>query len=113
MALCKSFFFLTKLKAAEERCFHRFRNSKTVADSHFHPLDLSNVSSIRHKVLHGASHEAILSLWQVEPQSICLCLVVANNDDIGPGCGGGITFLSRGQSEVIWDDYGKEMNCIF
>lgn len=78
--------------------------TETVPDSHFHPLDLSYVSSITHKVLHGAGCEALLSLRQVQPQSVCLGVVGADDDDIDPGCGAGIAVHPRGQGKVIGDD---------
>lgn len=82
----------------------------TVPDSHFHPLDLSYVSSIAHKVLHGASCEGFLSLWQVQPQSVCLHVVGADDDDVDPGCSAGITVYTRGQCEVIGDDWVEDKN---
>lgn len=85
--------------------------TERVPDSHFHPLDLSYVSSIAHKVLHGASCEGFLSLWQVQPQPVCLDVIGANDDDINPRRGAGITFDPRGQGEVIRDDWVREMNC--
>lgn len=67
-----------------------------VPDSHFHPLDLSYVSSIAHKVLHAASCEGFLSLWQVQPQPFRLHVSGANDDDVDPGRGAGIAFYTRG-----------------
>lgn len=85
--------------------------TETVPDSHFHPLDLSYVSSITHKVLHGASCEGSLSLWQVQPKSVCLHIARADDDDIDPGCSAGIAVDPRGYSEVIGDDWvGGERN---
>lgn len=82
----------------------------TVQDSHFHPLDLSYVSSITHKVVHAASKEEFLSLWQVQPQSVRLNVVRADDDDIDPGCGAGITIHPRGQGEVIGNNCETEKN---
>lgn len=79
--------------------------AETVLDSHFHPLDLSYVSPVRHKVLHGASCEGLLSRWQVQPQSVCLHIIGSDDDDIDPGCSCGITFYPRGQGEVIGNDW--------
>lgn len=78
--------------------------TETVPVSHFHPLDLSYVSSITHKVVHAASKEGFLSLWQVQPQSVCLNITRADDDDINPGCSAGITVHPRRQGEVIGDD---------
>lgn len=80
----------------------------TVTDSHFHTLDLSYVSSIAHKVLHGASCEGFLSLWQVQPQPVCLHVVWADIDDVDPSCSAGITLYTRGQGEVIGDDWVED-----
>lgn len=82
--------------------------TETVPDSHFHPLDLSYVSSITHKVLHGAGREGFLSLGQVQPQSFCLHLAGAHDDDIDSGCSAGVSVFPGGQGEVIGDDWVEE-----
>lgn len=85
--------------------------TERVPGSHFHPLDLSYVSPIAHKVLHGVSCEGFLSLRQVQPQPVCLNVAGANDDDINPRCGAGIPVDPRGQGEVIGDDWVREKNC--
>lgn len=82
--------------------------TETVRNSHFHPLDLSHVSSIAHKVLHAASAEGFLSFWQVQPQTVRLHFTGAHDDDIHPGCGAGIPVDPRGQREMIRDDCMEE-----
>lgn len=82
----------------------------TVTDSHFHPLDLSYVSSTAHKVLHAASCEGFLSFWQVQPQPVCLQVVWADDDDVDPGCSAGIMVYTRGQGEVIANDWVEDKN---
>lgn len=85
--------------------------TETVPVSHFHPLDLSYISSITHKVVHAASKEEFLFLWQVHPQSVCLNVIRADDDDIDPGCSAGITVHPRRQGKVIRDDWGTKKNC--
>lgn len=81
---------------------------QTSLDSHFHPLDLSYVSSITQKMVHGASSKGFLPLWQVKPQSVCLNVVGADDNDVNSGCGCGIVVSSSGQSEVIRNYCMKE-----
>lgn len=109
MALFK---FLTSAQLRRQQRGDSFTDleTETVPDSHFHPLDLSYVSSITHKVLHGASCEGFLSLRQVQPQSVCLHVIGADDDDIDPGCGAGVTLQPRGQGEVIGDNWVEEKN---
>lgn len=73
-----------------------FTSRQAAPDSHFHSLDLSYVCCIAHKMVHGARYKAFLSLWQVEPQAVCLHIVGANNDDVSPGSSAGITVNTRG-----------------
>ncbi len=95
MALFK---FLTSVHLRRQQRGDSFTDlaTETVPDSHFHPLDLSYVSPITHKVLHGAGCEGFLSLRQVQPQSLCLNVAGADDDDIDPGCSAGITVHPRG-----------------
>lgn len=86
--------------------------AEAVSDSHFHPLDLSDVTAITHKVLHGASCEIFLPLGQVQPQPVCLQVVGPDDDDIDSGSGAGITVHPRGQCEVVGDDWAEEENLL-
>lgn len=107
MALFK-FSTSVHLKKLQRRDSFTDLATETVPDSYFHPLDLSYVSSIAHKVIHGASCEGFLSLWQVEPQSVRLGFVGADDNHIDPGCGAGITVNPGGQRKVIGDDWARE-----
>lgn len=109
MALLK-FFKSAHLRRQQRRNSFTDLATDSVPDSHFHPLDLSYVSSIAHKVLHGASCEGFLSLRQVQPQSICLHVLGADDDDVNPGCGAGIAVYTRGQGEVIGDNWVEDKN---
>lgn len=103
-----SFNFLTSSHVRRQRKGDNFISRQTAPDSHFHPLDLSYVRSIAHKVVHGAGYEAFLCLWQVEPQTVRFHVVGASDDDVSPGCSAGITVNTRGQGEMVWDDCGEE-----
>lgn len=96
VARTASFNFLTPLHVRRQRKGDNFTSRQTVPDSHFHPLDLSYVSCIAHKVVHGASYKAFLCLWQVEPQTVRFHVIGANDDDVSPGCGAGIMVNTRG-----------------
>lgn len=100
MALFK---FFKSVYLSRQQRGDSFTDLASVPVSHFHPLDLSYVSSITHKVVHAASKEGFLSLWQVQPQSVCLHVTRADDDDIDPCCGAGITVHPRRQCEVIGD----------
>lgn len=77
------------MEAAEEKTVSQMQ-LQTVLDSHFHPLDLSYVSSIAQKVVHGASCKGCLPLRQVQPQSVRLNVVGADDNDVDSGCGRGV-----------------------
>lgn len=106
------FTFLTSVHRRRQQREDSFTDltTETALDSHFHPLYLSNVSSITHKVVHGSGCEGFLSLLQVQPQPVCLDVIGADDDDIDPGCGAGITLHPSGQGEVIGDDWVEEKN---
>lgn len=82
--------------------------TERVIDSHLHPLDRSYVSSVTHKVLHGAGCEAFLSLRQVQPQPVGLNVVGPDDNDKDPGRGAAITIHPSGQGEMIGDDWSEK-----
>lgn len=106
--LFKAFDDCASEEAAERRNSFTDLATGTVPDSHLHPLDLSHVRPIAHKVLHAASAKGFLSFWQVQPQTVCLDFAGAHDDDIHPGSGAGFTVDRRGQREMIRDDYERK-----
>lgn len=59
-------------------------------------------------MLHGANREGFLSLWQVQPQALCLRVITANDDDVGHCSSAYIALYTRRYGEVVWDDYMEE-----
>lgn len=114
MASLVSFFLffyslLNNLKRQQRgNCFCRFSNRLPLPESYFHPLDLSYVSSVAHKVLHASSCKGLLSLQQIQPQPLCLHVAMANDDNVDPGCSAGVTLQTRGQGEVIGDNWTQD-----
>lgn len=87
------------------RAHNPCRNSRSNSlPSHLNLFNFTHIGTMGIKVLQRARLKAFPSVWQVQPQPLCLGVIGPNDDHISPAGGAGITLQASADGDVVWYD---------